>query len=176
MRYQGATDQSLPGYYLCRRKYMMKQSLYKFALSGLLVAGFATSSALAQDTTQPQTAAAPQAQMQGHGRGHAPDPNKQLAHMSKKLSLTADQQSQIKPILTDRQQQMQGLWQDQSLSKSDRHATIKSIRDDANTRIEAILNDQQKQQFEAMQAKMEARHGMHKSGSGDASSAPAPQQ
>jgi protein CpxP len=155
---------------------MMKQSFYKFALSGLLVAGFATSSALAQDTTQPQTAAAPQAQMQGHGRGHAPDPNKQLAHMSKKLGLTADQQSQIKPILTDRQQQMQGLWQDQSLSKSDRHAKMKSIHDDANTRIEAILNDQQKQQFEAMQAKMEARHGMHKSGPGDASSAPGPQQ
>jgi len=34
---------------------------------------------------------------------------------------------------------------------------MKSLRDATNTKIEAALNDTQKQQFEAMQAKEQAR-------------------
>jgi len=34
---------------------------------------------------------------------------------------------------------------------------MKSLRDDSNAKIEAVLNDTQKQQFEAMQAKQQQR-------------------
>jgi hypothetical protein len=79
------------------------------------------------------------------------NPDNQLEHMTKTLNLTADQQTQIKPILTERQQKMQALWQDQSLSREDRHSKAEAIHQDTRSRIEAVLNDQQKQQFEAMQ-------------------------
>ena len=42
------------------------------------------------------------------------DPDRQLEHMTKELDLSADQQSQIKPVLVDRQQKMQAIFQDQS--------------------------------------------------------------
>jgi hypothetical protein len=85
------------------------------------------------------------------------DPDRQLEHMTRALDLTADQQSQLKPLLVDRQQKMQALFQDQSISQDDRHAKARSIMTDSNGKIEAVLNDQQKQKFEAMQQRM--RHG-----------------
>ncbi len=92
--------------------------------------------------------------MQGH-RGM--DPDKQVAELSKKLNLTADQQTQIKPILVARQQQMEALHQDQSMSQPDKMAKMTSLRDDSNAKIEAVLNDTQKQKFEQMQAKQQER-------------------
>ncbi len=85
------------------------------------------------------------------------DPDRQLAHLTKTLNLSTDQQTQIKPILPDRQQKMQALWQDQSLSRQDRRSKAVAIQQDTKTRLEAALNDQQKQQFDEMQAKMQAR-------------------
>jgi hypothetical protein len=108
----------------------------------------------AQDQTQPTSG--PQQGQRGHGhRGMNPD--RQLEHLTKTLNLSADQQTQIKPILVDRQQKMQALWQDQTLSQQDRHSKAQAIQQDTRTRLEATLNDQQKQQFDEMQAKMQAR-------------------
>ena len=74
--------------------------------------------------------------------------------MTKELGLSADQQAQIKPVLVDRQQKMEALFQNQSLSREDRRAQMMAIRQDSNTKIEAALNDQQKQKFAAMQDRM----------------------
>ena len=62
------------------------------------------------------------------------------------------QVAQIKPILADRFQQMQTLRADTSLSEQDRHAKFRALMQDSNTKIESVLNDTQKQQFEKMQA------------------------
>ena len=86
------------------------------------------------------------------------NPDAQLQHLTKQLDLTADQQTQIKPILESRDQQMKQLWQDQSLAQADRHAKMKTIQEDSKGKIEAVLNDTQKQKFEAMQqARMHER-------------------
>jgi hypothetical protein len=88
------------------------------------------------------------------------DPNKQLQHLTRELDLSADQQSQIKPVLEDRDQQMQALFADQSLSQQDRRAKGRSITQASKSKIEAVLNDEQKQKFEAMQQQMrQGRHG-----------------
>jgi hypothetical protein len=105
--------------------------------------------ASAQDQTQ--TPGSPQQGQWGQGHRGMMNPERQLEHMTKTLNLTADQQTTIKPILAERQQKMQALWQDQSLSREDRHGKAEAIHQDTRTRIEAVLNDQQKQQFEAMQ-------------------------
>ena len=106
-------------------------------LGALLSAGLVLAQAPA--TNQAPSANAPQAApaQQGHRNF---DPNQQAAHMSKRLGLSDDQVAQIKPILADRFQQMQTLRADTSLMQ------------DSNTKIESVLNDTQKQQFEKMQA------------------------
>jgi hypothetical protein len=143
----------------------MKNKIFAIALGGMLAVS-ANAALYAQDQTQTQ-APATGAQEQGPGhRGMHMDPNKQLEHLTKTLNLTADQQTQIKPILTDRQQKMQALWQDQALSREDRHGKAEAIQQDTKTRLEATLNDQQKQQFEEMQAKMQARR--HRGGDNQA--------
>jgi len=129
----------------------MRKLLCTVALTGLL--SLAGGAALAQDNTTPQPQ---QGQWGGHG-GHRMDPDAQLKHLTKQLDLTADQQTQIKPILESRDQQMKDLWQDQSLAQADRHAKMKSIQDDSRAKIEAVLNDTQKQKYEAMQEHMHQR-------------------
>jgi len=103
------------------------------------------------------------------------DPDRQLAHMTRALNLSADQQAQIKPILTERQQKMQALWQDQSLAREDRHSKAQAIQQDTRTRLEAALNDQQKQKFEEMQAKMQERRRERMNGGPNQAPASAPQ-
>lgn len=88
---------------------------------------------------------------------HGMDPEKQAAELTKKLNLSAEQESQIKPILVNRQQQMEAMHQDPSMSQQDRMTKMNSLRDDSNSKIEAVLNDTQKQQFEAMQAHQQQR-------------------
>ena len=136
----------------------MRNTLSTFALAGLLT--MAGGAAIAQDNATP-----PQGQGYGH-RGMNPDA--QLQHLTKALDLTADQQTQVKPILENRDAQAKQLWQDQSLSQQDRHTKMEAIHQDANTKIEAVLNDTQKQKFAQMQTRMQ----QHEHGGG----APAPQQ
>jgi Spy/CpxP family protein refolding chaperone len=136
----------------------MKNQLCRMALSGLLAAGlsFGVASAFAQDNP------APDAAQQGGGGGGRMGrmqmtPDEQVARMTKRYNLSPDQQTQIKPIIADTQQQMMSLRQDTSMSREDKMAKMKSIREGANTKIEAILNDSQKQQFEADQQRMQER-------------------
>jgi periplasmic protein CpxP/Spy len=129
----------------------MQRKFSTLALAGLLTMGMATGAAFAQDQSAPPS---PPPNM--HGR-RGMDPDAQLKRLTKQLDLSADQQSQIKPILDSRQQQMQQLWQDQSLSPDDRHQKMTGIQSDTTNKIEAVLNDTQKQKYEAMQAQMKQR-------------------
>lgn len=136
----------------------MRNQIFAIALGGVLA--FSASAALyAQEQTP---APGPRQGQWGHGHGHFMDPDRQLAHLTKTLNLSTDQQAQIKPILVDRQQKMQALFQDQTLAPQDRHSKAQAIHQDTTTRLEATLNDQQKAQFEEMRAKMQAHrhHGM----------------
>jgi Spy/CpxP family protein refolding chaperone len=77
--------------------------------------------------------------------------------MTKRYNLSADQQAQIKPIVADQQQKMMALREDSSLSRDDKMAKMKSIHEDSNTKIQAILTDTQKQQFAQDQQRMQER-------------------
>ena len=125
----------------------MRNKLFTLALGGVFALG--TSAALAQDTTQTQTSPA---QEQGKSKKNM-DPDQQLQRLTNKLNLSADQQTQIKPILEERQQKMQALSMNQSISQDDRRSQANTIKSDTNSKIEAVLNGDQKQKFEAMQEK-----------------------
>jgi protein CpxP len=136
----------------------MKNQLCRLAISGLLATGLTLCSAAAfaqQDSTAAPTpdASAPQ-QGGGHGQwgGHQ-TPDEQVARMTKRYNLSSDQQAQIKPILANQQQQMQALRQDSSLSQEDKMAKMKSIHEDSSSKIQAVLNDSQKQKFAQDQAR-----------------------
>jgi hypothetical protein len=130
----------------------MKNRVLCLALSSVLGLGAAIAAQTAQDQSSAPQPAAPQAQAPAgheHGRRQA-DPNRQIQMLTKKLNLTADQQNQLLPILTDRQQQMAAIWNDNSLSKQDRHAKVRAIREESKNKIEAVLNTNQKQTYEQM--------------------------
>ena len=102
------------------------------------------------------------------------DPAQQLEGMTKRYNLSADQQTQLKPILASQQQQMQALRGDSSLSREDRMTKMQSIRADTKTKIEAVLNDDQKKQFEADQQRMQQQR--MQGGGGPDGGGPPPQQ
>src|SRR6202034_3278084 len=134
----------------------MKNQLGRIALSGILATGLTLGSAAAfaqQDSPAPPDAAA----QQGGGHRQPPTPDEQVARMTKRYNLSADQQAQIKPIVADQQQKMMALRGDSSMSRDDKMAKMKSIHEDSNTKIQSILNDTQKQQFAQDQQRMEQR-------------------
>lgn len=137
----------------------MRNKFCTLALAGIFTLSLAGSAVLAQDNQ------APPQQQDGRGR-RGMDPDEQLKRLTKTLDLTADQQTQIKPILESQQQQIQALRGDQSMSREDRMAKIKGIREDSRTKIEAALNDTQKQKYEAMEARMQERMRDRQQGGG----------
>jgi Spy/CpxP family protein refolding chaperone len=156
-----------------QEKHPMKNQLCRIALSGLLAAGFTLGSAAAfaqQDSPAPD-ASAPQAGSGRMGRQQT-TPDEQVARMTKRYNLSADQQTQIKPIVADAQQQMMTLRQDGSMSREDKMTKMKSIREGANTKISAILNDSQKQKFTEDQQRMQ-EHMMQRGGGAPAGGPPA---
>jgi len=127
----------------------MYKRLLTFAASGLLVLGVALG-AHAQEAGPPPGGG----QM---GRGHRMSPDEELSRLDKQLKLTDDQKSSIKPILEDRQKQMESLRSDSSLSREDRMTKMRSIMDESNGKIRNVLNDDQKKQFDDMQQHMHGR-------------------
>jgi protein CpxP len=72
---------------------------------------------------------------------------------------------------------MQAVFQDQSLSREDRRSKMMAIRQDSEGKITALLTDQQKQKYQAMQERMQERRGGQGQGGDNAppSSQPQPQ-
>ena len=74
--------------------------------------------------------------------------------LAAKLNLSDDQKTQIKPIIADRQQKLQALRGDTSSRPMQKMRKMKSIFNDSDNKIEAVLNDQQKQQYIQMEQQM----------------------
>jgi|SRR3954468_22037434 len=130
-------------------------------ISMLMGAMLATGAALAQVPDQKQPSSTAQTTQNDQARSHhAPNPDRMARHLGKKLNLSDEQVAQIKPVLENRAQQMQALRGDSALSEQDRRTKAHAIMQDSKNKIEAVLNDTQKQQFEEM---MQQRRAHHKS-------------
>jgi len=134
----------------------------------LLLLVLATPAALlAQDNPPPPPASGP-----GQMAHHMPSVDDQLDHLSSKLNLTDAQKPQVKTILQDQQDQMAKLMSNNSSSREEMHAKMRDIHEKSNSKIRAILTDDQKAQFDKMQS--ERRGHMH--GGGDQGAPPPPPQ
>jgi hypothetical protein len=91
-------------------------------------------------------------------------PDEELQRLDKALKLSDDQKKQIKPILEDREQKMQSLRSDTSLSQQDRWGKMRSAREESNGKIRALLNDDQKNKFDEMEQR--GRREGHRPGAG----------
>jgi periplasmic protein CpxP/Spy len=114
----------------------MKKQLESFALCLIFGSGLALAAPLPQEAPASPPAA------------HRSDPDQQVRRLTKRLNLTAEQQTQLLPIITERQRQMTALRNDGSLSAQDRRAKLRALREDSNSKIKAVLNESQKQQYE----------------------------
>jgi len=129
-------------------------------LAGLMVAGSCALWAQAD----PQAAPPP-----GEMRHRGPDAERELAQLTQALSLTGDQQAQVKTILAERRQKMEAL---RSSDAQPTREQMESVRKDSDAKISALLNDDQKAKFTAwQQQRMERRRGP----GGDQPPPPAPQ-
>jgi periplasmic protein CpxP/Spy len=135
----------------------MNKVLCCVAQIGVLVASLVCGApAFAQEPgSPPETSAPPPKQGPSGGHHGMLDPDEQLARMTTRYSLTAEQQEQVKPILVAQQHQIQELRDDTALSREDRMAKVQTIRSDSNAKIKAVLNDDQKKQFEQDRLRMQ---------------------
>lgn len=123
--------------------------------AGVTVLGLALcvpTALLAQNATPDSSAPPPpppNSQSEMGMRHHGPpSPERQLKHLTKTLNLTSDQQQQILPILQDRQTQVEAIHNNSSLSPQQRRQQMHRAMKDANQKLEAVMTDTQKQQFE----------------------------
>lgn len=130
----------------------MKKRVCKWGFAILFGATLAITvpAGMAQDQNPEPPAGGPPANRQM-------DPNRQAKMLATRLKLTPDQEKQIVPILTDRQQQFESLRNDSSLSGKDRREKMRTIREESEGKIKAVLTDEQKQAYDRMQQQMRER-------------------
>jgi len=82
---------------------------------------------------------------------------RELSELTQVLALTGDQQAQVKALLIERREKMEAL---RSGGSQPNREQMEAIRQDANGKIRALLNDDQKAKFAAwQQQRMERRRG-----------------
>jgi len=150
-----------------------------FVRRGLLMAGILAASCGMLSAQSPQADGPPPGGMQPggmHGRG---GPERQLEMLTHVLSLTADQQTQVKALLTEQRQKMEELRKSSSAGTDaataggpPNRAAMETIHNDTDTKITALLNDEQKTKFAALQAERKAR--MQQRGAGGDGPPPPP--
>ena len=114
--------------------------------------------------TQP---AAGQAEQGEHRQ--MPTIDEQVKRLSDRLTLTNDQQAKTRTVLEDQHTQAQAMMKDDSLSQDDKRQKFMSLRQTTISRIRDILNDDQKQKFDAYLQEMQ---GAHKEKQGDGGNSP----
>lgn len=123
----------------------------------LLGAAIGSRSMLAQDTPPPPP---PDGAQQGPPPGGRGTPemraHRELERLTKVLSLTEDQAAQVKAVLDDEQKQMEA---SRDSDSGDPRARMMAIRQAGNTKIRALLTDQQKTKFDAIQSQQRQRGG-----------------
>jgi Spy/CpxP family protein refolding chaperone len=146
---------------------MFRSYLLRVAVLAIGAAALSALPAMAQDPpAPPQGQAGPQQGGRSGMRGN------QVEFLTKKLNLTADQVTQVKAIDADTMSQMKALREDTSVAGPDKRTKMMDIHKASQDKIRALLTDDQKTKFDALQAQMKERRGNR--GGGDEPPPPPP--
>jgi len=117
-------------------------------LAALAMGGLLTGvSARAQDATTNAPATITQSTNATPRVVHAPN----VGRLAMMLNLTADQQTQVGPILSGQQKKVMAVMHDSTLSTDDKRSQIKAIRADTATQMQSILTADQYTKWESLQ-------------------------
>jgi hypothetical protein len=124
----------------------MQSRPFTFACGVILVLGIVCCAATQEDAAQ-QT---PAQQLQ---RIHTPQSiDQELAHLTKDLELTEEQQQQVRPLLEQHHDRIQAvLDKNSTASREELGSQIHAISDETHREIHALLTDHQKELEKAMQ-------------------------
>ena len=100
----------------------------------------------------------------------------QVDFLTKKLNLTPDQVTQVKAIDDDARKQFMALRDDTSISGADKRAKMMDIHKASQDKIRALLTDDQKTKYDALQAEMRDRMQNRRGGPGAPPPPAAPQE
>jgi Spy/CpxP family protein refolding chaperone len=84
----------------------------------------------------------------GAERGGLPAVEEQLKVLTENLDLTATQRTKVKPILQGLHDATEKLMQNERLSREERLAKVRPQREQADKKIRALLNDDQKKKLD----------------------------
>ena len=157
---------------------MFRSSMLRVAILALGATALSVLPAMAQDPSAPP----PPPQGQGGPRHGGPGGMRehQVEFLTKQLNLTPDQVTQVKAIDADAWTQMKAMREDTTTAGQDKRAKMMDIHKASQDKIRALLTDDQKTKFDALQAQMRERRG-NREGGGDGPPPqppppPAPQQ
>jgi Spy/CpxP family protein refolding chaperone len=97
-----------------------------------------------------QTATKPSTSSKGgaENAGAMPTVEEQLKVLAEKVDLTASQRAKVRPILQKLHDATEKLMQDERLSREERLAKVRLQRKQADKKIRALLNDDQKKKLD----------------------------
>ena len=97
-----------------------------------------------------QTATKPSTSSKGgaENAGAMPTVEEQLKVLAEKVDLTASQRAKVRPILQKLHDATEKLMQDERLSREERLAKVRPQREQADKKIRALLNDDQKKKLD----------------------------
>jgi Spy/CpxP family protein refolding chaperone len=156
----------------------MRSIHFKLAI-GTALLGLCSVAASAQ-SPEPQTL--PEGSTQGHGqwRGQR-GPERELEMLTRRLSLTPEQQTSVKAVLEQQRSQMIALRAksqtdsanaDTPEARQARITQMNQIHDESDTKIAALLDDNQKKTFAGWVAKRKAAMAQRQGQNGASTTAP----
>lgn len=93
--------------------------------------------------------------------------DEQVKELDEKLQLTDEQKTKIKAILEDQRKQAGAVMQDESMSREDKMAKMRNIREATDGKIRDLLNDDQKKKFDQMLQERRDRMRQRQQGGGE---------
>ncbi|MBB5343135.1 Spy/CpxP family protein refolding chaperone [Tunturibacter empetritectus] len=152
---------------------LFRKPVLQVALLALCTTMLSALPTMAQDPAPPpaQDQAGPP---NGGHRGAGQREEHQIEFLTKKLNLTPDQVTQVKAIDDDSRTQMMALRQDTATPQADKRAKMIDIHKASQAKIRAVLTDDQKTKYDALQAQMKERRESREGGQG-ATPPPPPQ-
>ena len=143
----------------------MKMTMFRRSMlrAAVLAVGATALSALPVIAQEPAAPPPSGGQYGGHGRGDMR--GHQIEFLTKKLSLTSDQVTQVKAIDADTWKQAKALHEDTTIADADKRAKMMDIHKASQEKIRALLTADQQTKFDALQAEMKD-HAGHRGGPG----------